>query len=38
MPESLRNLLPFEARQHPDFSAAFQQIWEELENIEQNDL
>ncbi|WNB93060.1 ABC transporter ATP-binding protein [Bacillus sp. NEB1478] len=38
MPESLRNLLPFEARQHPDFSATFQQIWEELENIEQNDL
>jgi NitT/TauT family transport system ATP-binding protein len=38
MPESLKNLLPFEARQHPDFSATFQQIWEELEHIEQNDL
>jgi NitT/TauT family transport system ATP-binding protein len=35
--ESLKNLLPFEARQHPDFSATFQQIWEELEQIEQND-
>jgi NitT/TauT family transport system ATP-binding protein len=38
MPDSLKNLLPFEARQHPDFSATFQQIWEELEHIEQNDL
>jgi NitT/TauT family transport system ATP-binding protein len=36
--ESLKNLLPFEARQHPDFSATFQQIWEELEQIEQNDF
>jgi NitT/TauT family transport system ATP-binding protein len=35
--ERLKNLLPFEARQHPDFSATFQQIWEELEQIEQND-
>jgi NitT/TauT family transport system ATP-binding protein len=35
--ESLKNLLPFEARHHPDFSATFQQIWEELEQIEQND-
>lgn len=35
--ESLKSLLPFEARQHPDFSATFQQIWEELEQIEQND-
>ena len=34
---TLKNLLPFEARQHPDFSATFQQIWEELEHIEQND-
>lgn len=37
MPEKLRTLPPFEARQHPDFSATFQQIWEELEHIEQND-
>jgi NitT/TauT family transport system ATP-binding protein len=37
IPETLKGLLPFEARQHPDFSATFQQIWEELENIEQND-
>jgi len=37
IPDSIKNLLPFEARQHPDFSAAFQEIWEELEHIEQND-
>ncbi len=37
MPETLKTLPPFEARQHPDFSATFQQIWEELEHIEQND-
>ncbi|MBY6035100.1 ABC transporter ATP-binding protein [Fictibacillus nanhaiensis] len=37
IPESIRNLLPFEARQHPDFSSTFQKIWEELEHIEQND-
>ncbi|MDM5200159.1 ABC transporter ATP-binding protein [Fictibacillus enclensis] len=33
----LRKRLPFEARQHPDYSVMFQQIWEELEQIEQND-
>lgn len=37
IPETLRKLTPFEARQHPDFSLMFQQIWEELEYIEQND-
>jgi NitT/TauT family transport system ATP-binding protein len=38
IPAKLKNLLPFEARQHPDFGAMFQQIWEELEHIEQNDF
>jgi NitT/TauT family transport system ATP-binding protein len=38
IPEKLKILRPFEARQHPDFSAMFQQIWEELEHIEQNDF
>lgn len=37
IPETLRKLTPFEARQHPEFSLMFQQIWEELEHIEQND-
>jgi NitT/TauT family transport system ATP-binding protein len=37
IPETLKKLTPFEARQHPDFSFMFQQIWEELEYIEQND-
>nr|WP_154319588.1 ABC transporter ATP-binding protein [Metabacillus idriensis] len=37
IPETLRKLPPFAARQHPDFSLMFQQIWEELEHIEQND-
>ncbi|USK35180.1 ABC transporter ATP-binding protein [Bacillus sp. F19] len=37
IPETLRKLTPFEARQHPDFSLMFQQIWEELEHTEQND-
>jgi NitT/TauT family transport system ATP-binding protein len=38
IPEKLKILRPFEARQHPDFSAMFQQTWEELEHIEQNDF
>jgi NitT/TauT family transport system ATP-binding protein len=37
IPDTLKKLLPFEARQHPYFSSTFQQIWEELEQIEQND-
>ncbi|MDN4075302.1 ABC transporter ATP-binding protein [Fictibacillus terranigra] len=36
-PETLKRLIPFEARHHPDYSMMFQQIWEELEQIEQND-
>ncbi|MDM5196640.1 ABC transporter ATP-binding protein [Fictibacillus enclensis] len=35
-PETLKRLTPFEARHHPDYSMMFQQIWEELEQIEQN--
>ncbi|EIT85541.1 ABC transporter [Fictibacillus macauensis ZFHKF-1] len=35
--ETLRRRLPFEARQHEDYSMMFQEIWEELEQIEQND-
>jgi NitT/TauT family transport system ATP-binding protein len=37
VPLTLRRLSPFEARQHADFPLLFQQIWEELEQIEQND-
>jgi NitT/TauT family transport system ATP-binding protein len=37
IPETLKKLTPFEARQHPDYSVMFRQIWRELENIEEND-
>ncbi|PAQ16455.1 spermidine/putrescine ABC transporter ATP-binding protein [Bacillaceae bacterium SAOS 7] len=37
VPEALRNLHPFAARQHPEYSVLFQQIWEELERIEQKE-
>lgn len=33
VPESIRSLSPLQARQHPDFSALFQMIWKELENL-----
>lgn len=34
MPEELRNLTPFEARNHPLYNDLFQTIWKELESIE----
>lgn len=34
VPEELKNLIPFESRQHPDFSTLFQKIWKELEQLE----
>ncbi|CAM3982425.1 ABC transporter ATP-binding protein [Mesobacillus thioparans] len=34
MPEELRNLSPFEARNHPLYNELFQTIWKELESIE----
>ncbi|MDP5277131.1 ABC transporter ATP-binding protein [Chengkuizengella axinellae] len=35
IPNSLRSLLPFEAREEKDFRRLFHEIWRELENIEQ---
>ncbi|WP_343070814.1 ABC transporter ATP-binding protein [Bacillus sp. REN10] len=37
VPETLRSLHPFAARQHPEYSVLFQQIWEELERIEKTE-
>ncbi len=34
MPEELRNISPFEARNHEAFSSIFQTIWKELESLE----
>ncbi len=34
MPEVLRNLSPFEARNHEAFSNVFQTIWKELDSLE----
>ncbi|SFB18311.1 MULTISPECIES: ABC transporter ATP-binding protein [unclassified Bacillus (in: firmicutes)] len=34
MPESLKKLTPFEARNHEDFPQVFQTIWKELESLE----
>ncbi|MBT2638373.1 ABC transporter ATP-binding protein [Bacillus sp. ISL-39] len=34
IPEELRNLSPFEARNHPLYNELFQKIWKELEYIE----
>lgn len=36
MPDELRNISPFEARNHEAFSAVFQTIWKELESLETN--
>lgn len=33
VPNELRELTPFHARQHPTFSILFQQIWEELDQL-----
>ncbi|MGM9923122.1 MAG: ABC transporter ATP-binding protein [Bacillus sp. (in: firmicutes)] len=34
VPKELRKLAPFEARNHPSYSALFQTIWKEFEGIE----
>lgn len=34
VPPELRESIPFEARQHPQFSSLFQNIWKELEQLE----
>lgn len=34
VPNELRELTPFDARSHPSYSALFQKIWKELEQIE----
>jgi NitT/TauT family transport system ATP-binding protein len=34
MPEELRNLSPFNARNHAAFLSIFQTIWKELESLE----
>jgi NitT/TauT family transport system ATP-binding protein len=34
VPEEIRSLSPFQARQHPVFTKLFQTIWKELENLE----
>ncbi|WP_226677635.1 ABC transporter ATP-binding protein [Mesobacillus jeotgali] len=34
IPEELRNLSPFEARNHPLYNELFQTVWKELESIE----
>lgn len=34
VPEELKKLKPFAARQHPKFSELFQKIWEELNSLE----
>jgi NitT/TauT family transport system ATP-binding protein len=36
VPDELRRLSPFAARQHPAFSVLFQSIWKELDEIEAN--
>jgi NitT/TauT family transport system ATP-binding protein len=37
VPEELRNLSPFNARQHPTFSELFQFIWKELDSLEKKE-
>jgi NitT/TauT family transport system ATP-binding protein len=37
VPSELRESIPFEARQHPQFSSLFQKIWKELEQLEKAD-
>ncbi|MFX3623729.1 MAG: ABC transporter ATP-binding protein [Ectobacillus sp.] len=34
VPEEIRTLSPFQARQHPSFAKLFQTIWKELERLE----
>ena len=34
VPEEIRKIKPFEARQHPQYAELFQKIWKELEHLE----
>ncbi len=34
VPEAIRKLTPFEARQEPEFQPLFQNIWKELNDLE----
>ncbi|MGN1385552.1 MAG: ABC transporter ATP-binding protein [Bacillus sp. (in: firmicutes)] len=36
VPKEMRNITPFEARNHPQFSSLFQTIWKEFEAIEEH--
>lgn len=36
VPSTLRNLSPFEARQHASFNDLFQEVWKELNTLEHN--
>ncbi|MDG4656438.1 ABC transporter ATP-binding protein [Ectobacillus antri] len=36
VPEEIRRLSPFAARRHPAFTALFQSVWKELEQLEQS--
>lgn len=37
VPTEIKESIPFEARQHPNFSSLFQKIWKELEQLEKAD-
>jgi len=37
IPEELKQLLPFFARQHPQYTALFQEIWKELDQLDINE-
>lgn len=36
VPEEIRDITPFEARNHPKFSSLFQTIWKEFEELEEH--
>lgn len=38
IPQELRNIPPFAARNHEQFPKIFQKIWEELENVEKEEI
>jgi NitT/TauT family transport system ATP-binding protein len=34
VPKNIKELVPFDARQHPEYSSLFQEIWKELDQLE----
>ncbi len=38
VPETLRMLAPFQARNHPEYNKLFQRIWKELESLEEQHI